>query len=228
MLTDVQGQLYLADQRGIAETDGFRSFHTFNFGPYQAEGRAPFGRLCVVNDDTLAAGRQLTMQVDEAMFVLILPLVGGVEVSSPVADTSYAVAGEALVLSLPAHSSYSITNPYDTELINYLHIWLTARPAERFSPGISVIAFDLAVSKQLFLVGGTDMRVFVGQYGGRQEDSLRASDPEKGLFAFVVEGAFEVQNRLLHARDSMALRGTGEIEFEALSNNALILFIDPA
>ncbi len=228
MLTDVQGQLYLAGQRGIAQTDGFRSFHTFNFGPYQAAGRTPFGPLCMVNDETLAACHQLTMQVDEPMFVLILPLVGGVEVSSPVADTSYAVAGEALMLSLSAQSSYSVTNPYDTELINYLHIWLNACPAKPFSPGVSVMAFDLARTNQLFSVGGTGMRVFVGQYAGREEDSIRVTDPGKGLFAFVVEGAFEVQNRLLHARDSIALWNVASVEFEALSNNALILFIDPA
>ncbi|OIN61128.1 pirin family protein [Arsenicibacter rosenii] len=228
MLTDVQGQLYLADQRGVAETDGFRSFHTFNFGPYQTEGRTPFGRLCVVNDDTLAAGRQLTRQIDEAMHVLILPLVGGIEVNSTVAGTSYASAGEALVLSMPANASYSVLNPYDTELINYLQIWVRAKPADSFTAGVTITAFDLAQPNQLLPAGSTAINVTIGQYGGREEDRMKVSDPETGLFAFVVEGAFEVQNRLLHARDSIALWDIDTVDFEALSNNALILFVDPA
>jgi redox-sensitive bicupin YhaK (pirin superfamily) len=47
-----------------------------------------------------------------------------------------------------------------------------------------------------------------------------------GLFVFVIEGAFEVEGRLLHERDSLALWETGKAEMEALSNDAIILVIE--
>ena len=53
MNTQTEAQIYLADQRGRSETDFFRSYHTFNFGQYVAEGRAQFGPLHLLNDDTL-------------------------------------------------------------------------------------------------------------------------------------------------------------------------------
>jgi redox-sensitive bicupin YhaK (pirin superfamily) len=39
----------------------------------------------------------------------------------------------------------------------------------------------------------------------------------------VIEGAFEVQDRLLHAKDGLAVWDTNEIDFEALSNDAILL-----
>lgn len=42
----------------------------------------------------------------------------------------------------------------------------------------------------------------------------------------MLEGAFEVQGTLLHARDGLALWETDEVEMEALSNDAIILLVE--
>lgn len=47
-----------------------------------------------------------------------------------------------------------------------------------------------------------------------------------GLFIFVIEGAFEVQGRLLHARDGLALWDIEAAEMEVLSNDAVIMVIE--
>jgi len=41
-----------------------------------------------------------------------------------------------------------------------------------------------------------------------------------------LEGAFEVEGRLLHARDGLALWETEKVELEALSNDAIILVME--
>ncbi|WP_165699302.1 pirin family protein [Hymenobacter jejuensis] len=46
------------------------------------------------------------------------------------------------------------------------------------------------------------------------------------FFAFVVAGAFEVEGRLLHERDGLALWDVQEVELEALSNDALVLVLE--
>ena len=48
---------------------------------------------------------------------------------------------------------------------------------------------------------------------------------ESNVFAFVIDGVFEVQDRLLHARDGLALSNFKAIDFEALSNESVILLI---
>ena len=46
-----------------------------------------------------------------------------------------------------------------------------------------------------------------------------------GFFAFVIEGAFELEGRLLHARDGLALWNLEKIEWEALSGGAILLVL---
>ncbi len=124
MDTSTQAQLYLSDQRGYSQTDFFRSYHVFNFGPYTAEAREPFGALRVLNDNTLAAGRGVTMRVEQPTDVFILPLLGGLEYKSEVGN-GFLETGQAQLFSLSRGMDYTINNPFETESINYLEIWLT-------------------------------------------------------------------------------------------------------
>ncbi len=46
------------------------------------------------------------------------------------------------------------------------------------------------------------------------------------LYTFIVDGAFEIEGRLMHARDGLALWNTEKIELEALSNNAIVVVLE--
>ncbi|MDB5242710.1 MAG: pirin, partial [Spirosoma sp.] len=112
--TPVEAQIYLAEGRGCTETMLQRSYHPFNFGDYQAEGREPFGALQLLNDDTLRAGAHLTMRVEKPMTVMLLPVTGGLEYKCPLAS-GFLEPGQVSLLSMAAGMNYTISNPYDTE-----------------------------------------------------------------------------------------------------------------
>lgn len=67
---------------------------------------------------------------------------------------------------------------------------------------------------------------FIGLYDGRKEDSYVFYKPQKSVFGMVINGAFEFQNRLLETRDAILLSEIKTLEFEALSENALLLFLE--
>lgn len=67
---------------------------------------------------------------------------------------------------------------------------------------------------------------FIGLYDGRKEDTYVFYKPQKSVFGMVFNGAFEFQNRLLETRDAILLSEITVLEFEALSENALILFLE--
>lgn len=71
-------------------------------------------------------------------------------------------------------------------------------------------------------------KLTIGKFTGREETVYNVSDPRAGVFFFVVQGAFEVQYRLLESRDGLSLWSTPEIELEALSNDAIILAVEVA
>lgn len=67
---------------------------------------------------------------------------------------------------------------------------------------------------------------FIGLYEGRKEEIYSLYHSNKIIFGMVINGAFEFQNRLLETRDSIILRDIQMLEFEALSENALIIFFE--
>ena len=220
--------IYLAEQRGTSQLDGLRSFHTFNFGTYQDPSRKPFGALQVFNDDTLKGGGQLTMHVEENTDILLLPIVGAIAFKNSLdTEESYLSAGEGHIFSAAKGMWFEMGNPYETDLVNVLQIWIK-NDTQPFEPKIHAFDFDLLAHKnQLIPLFTSDTEgVYIGQFDGRQDGIYTLKNSKNGVFAFVIEGAFEVQNRLLEPRDGLALSAVESIEFEALSNNALILFLE--
>ncbi len=63
----------------------------------------------------------------------------------------------------------------------------------------------------------------MGKYDGRKKGDYVLKNKNNGVFAFVIEGVFEVHDRLLHAKDALAIWDADEIDFEALSNGAILL-----
>ncbi|RYF73420.1 MAG: pirin [Cytophagaceae bacterium] len=237
MNTQAQAQIYLAEQRGHSESDNHQSEYTFNYGVYCAEGREPFGALYLINDERLTAEASVSWQVDEPTEVVLLPVMGELDYSLNDSVTSL-VPGQAGILSLTAGVSYSVTNPYPSESINFMQFWLK-KPVSDFSAVAGQSGFDLTQPNTLLPLFGesdpeaaTGYQGFIGRYSGRQ-NSVYVVRPvidgrKRRIFVFVLQGAFEVANRLLHQKDGLALEfdQTGEVEFEALSNDALLILID--
>lgn len=228
MDTQTRAQIYLADQRGHSQTPVLRSFHTFNFGSYHADSRTPFGALQLLNDDSLVAGASLSLTVEQPTDVLLLPINGGLEYTCDL-TSGFLEPGQSGLLSLTSGMNYTVSNPYETETIDMLQLWLT-RPADSSVSGFADTTFDLSQKNVLLpcfpTSADTESRVFIGRYDGRAEDTLVVT-PDQRVFVFVVQGVFEVQNRLLHERDGLALTDVqgNTVEFEALSNDAILLLI---
>ncbi|MDN4013532.1 hypothetical protein QX233_13730 [Chryseobacterium gambrini] len=67
---------------------------------------------------------------------------------------------------------------------------------------------------------------FIGLYEGRKEEEYALHHKGKSIFGMVINGAFEFQNRLLETRDAIIISEIETLEFEALSENALLLFLE--
>lgn len=230
MFPPTEAHIYLESLRGEFHADGFRSFRTFNFAEYRALDRGPVGTLEVLNDETLMPECSCALQVDEFCLVILLPVVGAIEVEERGREPRFVNSGEALFLLASPDKHYTITNPYPDDAINYLQIRIN--DGQFLSTPMSLsgitVPFDLSEKNILLPVrgyNGSSAHLFIGQYDGREEGIFTSWNADQSAFIFVIEGAFEVQNRLLERRDGLALGNTEAIEFEALSNGAIIVFI---
>lgn len=94
-----------------------------------------------------------------------------------------------------------------------------------------ILDFDLVGNKNKLvnIVNASErfLKVSIGQFTGREEALYTLNDFNNSLFVFIIEGAFEVQGRLLQPRDGLALWDVEEpVDLEALSNEAIIVLIE--
>ncbi len=220
--------IYLAEQRGITQADqSYRSWHTFNYGDYQNPHREAPGALRAFNEDTLAGGQRMVHQTTEPVDVLLLPLVGGITVDHYSGKPwQYVEAGTLLLLHLPAREKYTIENPFEADLVSYLHLVVRRTT---FKTGWELHTFDLGQhsnSLLKLLEADNDFQFLIGQFDGRAELNQVLDGAYKDSFIFIIDGVFEVQNRLLHARDGLFLSQVKEVDFEALANNSIIVILN--
>lgn len=229
MVQQNKGKIFLADERGHNEMDGFSSYNTFNFGQYQLEHKAPFGPLYVLNDDTLAGGKSISMTMQAHTLLLLIPVVGAITYNDNHGNSTLIDTGECQVYAMPNNTTFQIGNPYRNEMVNFLQIWFYNTAVVEDDNGPQVIFFDFVNYKnQLTPIpsDNTPFKLAMGKYDGREGSIYKLSDDRNGVFVFVIEGSFEVQYRLLHPRDGLALWEADGIELEALSNDAIILVME--
>jgi quercetin 2,3-dioxygenase len=230
MLIQTDAQIYLESLRGHFQAEGFRSFRTFNFEDYRAPGREPLGTLEVLNDETLMPECGYALHVEAPCQVILIPMVGAIEVEEKGREPKFINSGEALFFHATPDRNYTVTNPYPDEAVNYLQIRIGGGHLLSAPMSLSgiITQFDLSKTNALLPVRGhseSSADLFIGKYDGREEGIFTSRNGGHSAFIFVIEGAFEVQNRLLEKRDGLALRNVEEIEFEALSNGAILLVV---
>ena len=225
-MSEEKAKIFLADERGVNKLDWFRSYNTFNFGKYFSEHKKAFGDLYVLNDDTLAAGKSLWMTAEDPTDILLIPIVGALEFKTDDISSEVIEAGQALAYPANKNSTIVFNNPYENDLINFLQIWIK-RKTEIKVNAVDIFSFDINEEKNSLIdLFSKSSNYKIGKYKGREEGCYKLSNADGGLFVFIIEGAFEVQGRLLHQRDGLALWNVNEVDFEALSNDAIILFLE--
>jgi len=224
MLPQGPSQIYKAQLRGHEESENYRCLATLNYGSYTSESRKPFGKLTVLNDETLAPQQSQSFTLQSNETIILIPLVGTIDYTDRLGNKNYLETEEIQILKTAEPTLFEIRNPYETELINYLQIRLNSKADTNF---FEKKPFDFKEKNNLLtLLESDDYKISIGIFTGRSEGIYTLKNTKNGAFAFIINGAFEFQNRLLESRDALAIWDVTAIEFEALSENALILLIE--
>lgn len=236
MIKQAKGKIFLSDNRGVVETAQLRRYSTFNFGAYFNEHKTPFDSLYILNEEMVAGSQQTVLDVEEASYILTLPVTGEVHVTDLQGNTSTVHVEQVQVNTIPASSSIQLVNPYKSDLITFLQIGIKAAgPVEKASSRLFNFNFN-SIENQLTRIvwAGNEkdaaqkypFSISIGRFDGRKEALYTLKNKNSTFFAFVIAGAFEIEGRLLHEKDGLALWDTGEIELEALSNHAIVVVIE--
>ncbi|MEJ2006087.1 MAG: pirin family protein, partial [Cyclobacteriaceae bacterium] len=86
--------VHKADTRGHANHGWLNTYHTFSFANYFDPNRTHFGRLRVLNDDTVAPGRGFGTHPHENMEIISIPLSGDLEHKDSMGNTTVIREGD--------------------------------------------------------------------------------------------------------------------------------------
>lgn len=219
-----QAKIFLAEERGVTENEWSRSYHSFSFGGYYSVHKAPVENLYVCNDDTLADGHCFFETASEYSALIILPVAGSVNFKKNNKESVLINPGEVFSCSLNPGDQFSITNPYEHELVNFIRYQLSVnKDAEQYE---QCFTFSLHTGKNELLQIPLRHRFAIAKLDGRKELVYNSGNKPGCIFAFVIQGAFEMEGILLHPRDGAAFWNYPHTEMEALSNEAIIVLLE--
>lgn len=185
-------------------------------------------RDLALNDETLGADPSVRFVVDVDTLVLLLPVVRGIVIHDG-NEEKFVHAGQAQWLHRKAGGRFVITNPFHTELVTYLQLWFACDSPLALS---TTVSFALGEKQNSFVEllpfieeKSYALQASLGKFNGRQEALYRLPATRDAAMVFVVQGAYEVENRLLESGDGLAIWNTDRVELEALSNGAIILVL---
>ncbi|HNR72834.1 MAG TPA: hypothetical protein PKH83_08325 [Cyclobacteriaceae bacterium] len=182
-----------------------------------------FELLNAFDEVLLKPGGMIKHRISQTGILFLLPVVGACEIKY--AETRTVDVGEIYFNHVEGNKTLQIRNPYGHAFIRFV-IWeLRGEANESMALNGFDLTLDIGNLIRIFKgsVNGQRIAVRAGMFEGRGEGSL--SLPNASQFIFVLEGAFEVQNRLLHAHDALSIPACTHLEFEALSSHAILLAV---
>lgn len=209
-------QLFKSDLRGKIAGDQRTSFITFNEGAYFHESRHPIGMLNQFSEHYLS-GEKLVEFFSQSDSLFILPIEG--ELSINTRQQTFKVHPQELFVLCP-DQEVKIGNYFPDETTRF-YVIQVAYDTEH--PSILSFLPDNR-NKLIPCYESPELQLSLGIFDGRKDHQINISSHQR-TFVTSVNGAFEVQNRLIETNDSLLTVNCRHLEFEALSENAVILVL---
>jgi hypothetical protein len=232
MVTTTQAYIYLDENRVVEETATCRklvSLHRENM----PEPDNPYDNSLTGLQEILLAGAATeTIVLDSDCTYILLPVAGAVTCITGMEQRTFA-AGQVIMVSAKNTGNLIVENPFTDNLVSFLMLTLYNNVP---SDSVYMHIYDdvnehvntlLPICPEARQYNKNLCHIALGLFTGRGETMYK---PEPGtktaVTVFVVQGAFEVEGRLLHQGDTLTLRDTAQLDMEALSNQAILLLME--
>ncbi|NBB28253.1 hypothetical protein [Cellulophaga sp. BC115SP] len=212
MITQTEGRIILSDMQPHTQTPTFHKTHIWEKGETQNY------ELEYVEKVLLLPNCTFSLPVSSVHSVLIIPYIGDLYVENT--RIGQKCIEEHQTFSLQTNLYSEILNPYQDEMVTFF----IAKYSNVLAEELNDISIQVSKNEILPIPASS----WIGQFDGRQKGELSLSNNHKDILVYVVDGAFEVQDRLLHAEDALLLNSVDVVDFEALSNQAILLIFELA
>ena len=229
--------LHKADTRGMANHGWLNSYHTFSFANYHNPARMHFGVLRVLNDDTVAAGMGFGTHPHDNMEIISIPLEGDLEHKDSMGNIAVIKRGDIQIMSAGTGITHSEYNRNKDNMVKFLQIWVFPK-VRNVNPRYDQITLNEADRRnqlqQIVSPNADDAGVFIhqdawfhlGKFDANFTTNYPLKKPGNGVYAFVLQGDFTINNHSLNTRDGLGIWEIDRLDIVAQSNEAEILLME--
>lgn len=172
-------------------------------------------------EGVLEVDGELRLRFDGERTILAMPLYGEIIITDFYQPVT---AGDSLLIDYREGQEIVLRNQIYYDRSDVLIFELEHQPNIR---SFYMEQMDFTSSNVLFPVSQVlEIPNFTGIYDGRAQGIYNLKEPGKALFVMVLNGAFEFQNRLLENRDALLLWDIDNVDYEALSEDALLFIME--
>ena len=229
--------LHKAETRGHANHGWLDSHHTFSFANYYNPERMHFGVLRVLNDDRVDPGMGFGTHPHDNMEIISIPLEGDLEHKDSMGNVAVIKHGDIQVMSAGTGIQHSEFNRNKDKLTKFLQIWVFPNK-KNVTPRYDQITLNINDRhnklQQILSPNANDEGVWIHQdawfHLGKFDEGFNTTYNFKkngnGVYAFVLNGSFTIENITLNQRDGLGIWDTSNIKIKANSKDAEILLME--
>ena len=229
--------IHKSEDRGFADHGWLKARHSFSFADYYDNDRIRFGLLRVLNDDQIAPGMGFGTHPHNNMEIVTIPLEGELEHRDSMGNIQVLRTGEIQVMSAGSGIQHSEYNHSKENFCRLLQIWVFP-DTKNVEPRYNEFFYNTDEHKneliQLVSPDQDDAGSWVHQkawfnIGKFDKDTqlvYSIKNNGNGVYAFVIEGEFEIDGNKLNRRDAAGISETEKISIKSLAENSLLLLID--
>jgi redox-sensitive bicupin YhaK (pirin superfamily) len=231
--------LHPSEGRGTADFGWLKSRHSFSFGHYYNPERMGFGALRVLNDDRVAAGAGFGTHPHSNMEIISIALKGDLQHRDSMGNTSVIRENDIQVMSAGSGITHSEMNANSDREVEFLQIWIIPQE-HNVSPRYDQTRIEPAAIKNrwatLVAPRNQDGPLWIHQNAWFSMADLDATyelnypvhSISSGVYAFIIEGACEIQNLgTLHLRDAACIWNTESLTIHAKSKTKILVIEIP-
>jgi redox-sensitive bicupin YhaK (pirin superfamily) len=223
--------IYRAEDRGFTNLNWLKSYHTFNFANYFEEDRSGFGKLMVLNEDTVQPGTGYGTQRHDNVEIISFPLEGKITHKDDLGNASIVQKGDVQVISAGKGITHSEHNPSTSDILHFLEIWILPDNIDRdpryqvrcpqvrknqWSPVIHPDPKEGALSIY------QDAFLYLGRFEMGAVTQYLQVHPHHGTFLILLKGRIRVLEEQLQQFDSMTVEGNPSIQMICLEDSDIL------
>ena len=234
----MQTIIHKAGTRGHADYGWLSTYYTFSFAEYQDPSRVHFGKLRVINDDTISGGQGFGKHPHENMEIITIVLEGEIEHKDSMGNTLVIRKNEVQAMSAGTGIFHSEFNHLPDVPLKLFQIWVFP-DKKGYTPRYDQKFFDPEERKnkwqQLVSPANKDA-LFIHQdaYFSRidldkdETATYSLKTPGNLVYLMVVEGSVESEGIHLKRRDGVGFSDASSLSFKAAENAGLLVMEIPA